>query len=94
MGFPFLLHDPLHPPCAMRSSRYLLSPLSRAEQSLKAEHHICDLCVSLILCATPTPLNPLNLKKSLHIARYFHSKGGEAALGANRRKRTKGNLFA
>ena len=89
MGFPFLLHDPLHPPCAMRSSRYLLRPLSRAEQSLKAEHHICDLCVSLILCATPTPLNPLNLKKSLHIARYFHSKG--AALGAKRRKRTKGN---
>ena len=90
MGFPFLLHDPLHPPCAMRSLRYLLSPSSRAEQSLKAEHHICDLCVSLILCATPTPLN---LKKSLHIARYFHSKG-EAALGAKRRKHTKGNLFA
>lgn len=47
MGFPFLLHDPLHPPCAMRSLRYLLSPSSRAEQSLKAEHHICDLYVSL-----------------------------------------------
>ena len=36
MGFLFLLHDPLHPPCAMRSPQYPLSPLSRAEQSLKA----------------------------------------------------------
>ena len=47
MGFPFWLPAPRHPPCAMRSSRYLLSPWSRAEQSLKVEHHICDLCVSL-----------------------------------------------
>ena len=95
MGFSFLLPAPLHPPCAMRSSWYLLSPLSRAEQSSKAENHICDLCVSLILCATPTPLNPLNLKKSLHIARYFHSKGGRhlARSGGNAQKEIPYGIF-
>ena len=47
MGFPFLIA--CSAPSALRYAipAVSLSPLSRAEQSLKAEHHICDLCVSL-----------------------------------------------